>query len=304
MKAGRMTQPQYAFPETAPEVDTSHILRKEFDLPYANLSQAQKLDIYWPSKGDGPFPVIISIHGGAFMFGDKRDHQLVPMLAGLGRGYAIVGVNYRMSGEATFPALVHDVKAAVRWVRANSANLQLDPERIVAWGGSAGGYLALMLGISTGVGELEDWTLGNLDQSSHVQGVVDWFGPTNFLKMDEQLAQAGLAPHPDHSHNRATSPESLLLGQQITEVPELVRTANPETYIRPGLPPFFIQHGDRDDIVPHQQSVNIAAKLSDVLGPEMVTLELLPGVGHGGPEFETDENLQKVFTFLDQILYP
>jgi acetyl esterase/lipase len=297
-----MTQPHQASPETTQEADTRHILRKKFDLPYADISPTQSLDIYWPSEGNGPFPVIISIHGGAFMFGDKRDEQLLPMLSGLTRGYAVIGVNYRMSGEATFPALVHDVKAAIRWVRANAATYQLNPQRIAAWGGSAGGYLALMLGISAGIPELEDLALGNSDQSSHVQAVVDWFGPTDFLKMDEQLAQSGLKPF--LAHNDANSPESLLLGQKITEVPDLVRTANPETYIHPELPPFFIQHGDRDDVVPYQQSVNIAAKLSEVLDPETVTLELLPGVGHGGPEFEAEENLLKVFAFLDQALHP
>jgi len=90
------------------EAKTDHIQRKLLDLSYASLSPAQKLDIYWPSEGNGPFPVIVSIHGGAFLGGDKRDGQIVPMLAGLERGFAVVGVNYRLSGEAKFPALVPD----------------------------------------------------------------------------------------------------------------------------------------------------------------------------------------------------
>ena len=295
-----MTQQQDSTVETAIEVDTSHIQRKEFDLAYSDISPSQKLDIYWPSEGNGPFPVIVSIHGGAFRFGDKRDLQVKPMLAGLNRGYAVVSINYRMSGEAIFPALVHDVKAAIRWVRANAATYQFDPERIAAWGGSAGGYLALMLGITAKNPEMEDLTLGNPDQSSSIQAVVDWFGPTDFLKMDIQFAQLDIDPA--FAHNNADSPESLLLGQQITDVPALVQVANPETYIHSELPPFFIQHGDQDDIVPYKQSVEITAKLSKVLGSDRVSLELLPGIGHGGPGFETDENLNKVFTFLDQAL--
>ena len=94
--------------------------RKLFDVPYANVSQSQKLDIYWPEDGVGPFPVIVAIHGGAFKFGDKDDNQLVPMLEGLARGYVVVSINYRMSGEAIFPALVQDVFAAIRWVRPSS----------------------------------------------------------------------------------------------------------------------------------------------------------------------------------------
>ena len=90
----------YAFPEPIPAAETAHIERKMFDLAYADLSPAQALDIYWPAEGNGPFPVILSIHGGAFMGGDKRDVQVTPMLAGLQRGYAVVAINYRMSGEA------------------------------------------------------------------------------------------------------------------------------------------------------------------------------------------------------------
>jgi len=161
----------------------------------------------------------------------------------------------------------------------------------------------LMAGVSAGVAELEDLTLGYPDQPSVVQAVVDWFGPTNFLEMDAQLAASGLAPRPEQAHSGADSPESRLLGRKITEIPERVHAANPETYIRPGLPPFFIQHGDRDDTVPRQQSVNLAARLVAALGPDQVTLELLPGVGHGGPAFETADNLHKVFAFLDRALH-
>jgi acetyl esterase/lipase len=105
--------------------------------------------------------VIMSIHGGAFMGCDKSDDQVMPMLAGLPRGYAVVAVNYRLSWEALFPALVYDVKAAVRWIRANTQPYHFDPEKIAAWGGSAGGYLSLMLGVSAGIPELEDLSMGN-----------------------------------------------------------------------------------------------------------------------------------------------
>jgi acetyl esterase/lipase len=253
------------------------------------------LDIYWPADGDGPFPVILSIHGGAFKFGDKRDHQVEPMLGGLARGYAVVSINYRMSGEALFPALVQDVFAAIRWVRAHATHYQFDPEKIAAWGGSAGGYLALMAGVGDGISVFHDASLGNATQPGKVQAVVAWFPPTDFLKMDAQLAASGFAPDAESAHSAAHSPESLILGQQITQVPSLVQAANPETYIRPGLPPFFIQHGDADTIVPYQQSVNFAAKLA----AQNVTIEILPGAGHGDPAFETPENLRKVLDFLD-----
>jgi len=284
------------------QANTDHIKRKVFDLPYATRSPAQKLDIYWPPDCNGPYPVIVSIHGGAFMFGDKRDTQLNPMLNGLKRGYVVVSINYRMSGEATFPALVQDIKAAIRWIRANADTHQFDPQRLAIWGGSAGGYLALMAGVSADVPELDDPTLGNPEQSSHVQAVVDWFGPTDFLKMDEQLSASGLPPHPNETHCGPNSPESLILGEQITLIPAIVQAANPETYIRANAPPFLIQHGTRDEIVPYQQSVHMAEKLAAAIGNENVTLDLLLGAGHGDPVFETTTNIKKVLDFLDQSL--
>jgi len=280
-------------------VDLSNIKRKWLDIPYANLSPAEKLDIYLPDDGDGPFPVIISIHGGGFMFGDKADEQLNPMLKGLNHGYAIVSINYRMSGEAIFPANINDVKAAIRWVKANAAEYKFSPKRIALWGGSAGANLAALAGTSGDVKELEDMSMGNANQSSRVMAVVDWFGPTNFLLMDEQLKETGNGK-PDKSE--ANSMLSKVLGQKITEIPEKVKMANPESYITSDDPPFLIQHGTKDPIVPTQQSVLFYEKLVKVLGKEKVTLHLLEGVQHGGKEFETPENLQIVFSFLDKIL--
>ncbi len=298
----KITESQHPVPFVIPEAHTAYIQRKRFDLPYAHVSPAQKLDIYWPAEGDGPFPVIVSIHGGAFMGGDKRDVQLVPMLEGLSRGYLVVGVNYRMSGEATFPALVHDVKAVIRWIRANAATYLFNPGKIAVWGGSAGGYQALMAGVSAGVPELDDLSLGNPDQSSEVQAVVAWFPPTNFLLMDAQLAESGLIPADQEDHSAADSPESLLLGCKITAVPELVRAANPETYIRPGAPPMLIQHGLLDDTVPYQQSANFAAKARVILGDDCVALDLIPGARHGDPAFGAPDNVERVLAFLDRVL--
>jgi acetyl esterase/lipase len=299
-----MSEPHYALPFEIPPARTDHIKRKMFDLAYADSSPAQKLDVYWPEEGNGPFPVIVSIHGGAFMGGDKRDIQLTPMLECLKRDYVLIGVNYRMSGEAKFPALIHDVKAAIRWIRANAEIYLFDPKRIATWGGSAGGYLSLMMGVSAWAAELEDLSLGNSEQPSHVQAVVDWFGPTDFLKMDEQLAESDLTPPETFSHNGANSPESLLLGAPITQIPELVHKANPETYIRSIAPPFFIQHGTQDDTVPYQQSVNMAAKLTHMIGADKVTLELLPNARHADPAFEMHQNVKRVLDFLDSILRP
>jgi acetyl esterase/lipase len=282
------------------KLNTEQIGRKWLNITYANLSQAQKLDIYLPEKGEGPFPVIFSIHGGAFKAGDKGDGQLKPMLEGLNRGYAVVSVNYRLSPEAVFPAQIVDVKAALRWIRANAKQYKLDPDKIAAWGGSAGGHLSALLGTSGGVVVLEDLTMGNPEKSSRVAAVVDWFGPTDFLKMDGQL-QESKVKNPQ-VHSIPDSPESELIGKNLQDAPELVRKANPETYITPDDPPFFIQHGLTDQLVPYQQSANLAEKLEKILGKENVSLKLFPETGHGGPAFFTEANINDVFNFLDTHL--
>jgi acetyl esterase/lipase len=294
--------PHYAIQDTPPPANTDHVKRKFLDVPYADRSPAQQLDVYLPDEGEGPFPVIVSIHGGAFMGCDKADVQVLPMLEGLKRGYAVVAVNYRLSWEAKFPALVHDVKAAVRWVRANARYYHFDPDRIAAWGGSAGGYLSAMLGVSASVSELEDLRLGDPGQPCDVQAVVVWFGPTDFLKMDERLVEGGMPPQVAMEHNGANSPESLLLGEQITLVPDLVRAANSETYINPAAPPFFLQHGTLDDTVPVQQSIEFASKLEKAIGKDKVILDLLEGAGHADPRFEAPDNVSKVLDFIDKHL--
>ena len=294
--------PHYGIAEQPPMVDTSFIKRRFLDIPYASLSPSQKLDIYLPDEGSGPFPVIVAIHGGAFMGCDKADMQVLPMLTGLKRGYAVVSINYRLSWQARFPALVQDAKAAVRWIRANANQYFLDAKRISAWGGSAGGYLATMLGVSARVPELEDLSLGNPEQSCDVQAVVSWYGPTNFLNMDALLAESGLLPPEGFRHSEANSPESLLLGARITTIPERVRAANPEIYIRPDAPPFFLQHGRADAVVPYQHSLQLAEKIKKTIGKERVQLELLDGATHADPCFESPENVNKVLDFLDRFL--
>jgi acetyl esterase/lipase len=285
-----------------PRANTDHIRRKFLDIAYAPLSSLQRLDVYLPDSSLEPFPVIVSIHGGAFLGCDKSDVQVLPMLEGLKRGYAVVAINYRLSWEAKFPALVHDGKAAIRWIRANAQAYGFDPDRIAAWGGSAGAYLALMLGTTAGVRDLEDLGLGNPDQPSHVQAVVSWFAPTDFLKMDEQLAESGLAPAPGMEHSGPQSPESLLLGAQITTIPERVRAANPETYISASAPPFFVQHGTKDNTVPVQGSIHFANRLGEVLGKGRVRLELLEGAGHADPRFEAPDNVANVLDWIDMHL--
>ncbi|MFJ7972003.1 alpha/beta hydrolase fold domain-containing protein [Psychrobacillus sp. NPDC096389] len=288
--------------ETKPEaIDTSFIKNKQLDIKYGNQSEAQKLDIYWPNEGEGPFPVIIAIHGGGFMQGDKTGTDLTAMIEGVNHGYAVVAVNYRLSGEAIFPAAISDIKAAIRYVKANAKEYNMDSEKVVAWGGSAGGNLAALIGTSGDSNSLNGENPENMEYTSEVQAVVDWYGQIDFLKLDEQFKESGITSKMGE-RSAADSPESKYIGGNITENIEQVEKANPTTYITKNDPAFFIQHGTADPNVPTQQSIDFSEKLIDVLGDEKVELTLLEGAVHGGQPFNSEENLQEVFGFLDRVL--
>lgn len=269
------------------------------DLAYATISPTQKLDLYIPKSGSRPFPVVIMVHGGGFMMGDKADGT---GLAGvdqlLDAGYAVASINYRLSGEAIYPAQINDAKAAVRFLRAHAAEYNLDSNKFGAWGASAGGNLVSLLGTTCDVTELEGADLGNADQSSCVQAVVDWFGPIDFLAMDEQFAGTSCP----QNHNDASSPESKLVGAAIQTVPDTVKTTNPMNYIDSKDAPFLIQHGSVDCNIPPVQGKNLAEALGAAIGSENVIYTLIDDAGHGGAQFETELNLQIVIDFLNTQL--
>ena len=266
------------------------------NVSYASVSPTQVMDIYLP-EGDGPFPVVVLIHGGAFKMGDKRmETQNAEAL--VAKGYAAASINYRLSGEAKYPAQIEDCKAAVRFLRANATKYHLNPEKIGSWGSSAGGNLSAMLGTSAGVAELEGASLGNASVSSKVIASVDWFGPINFCTMDSEATVLGFTGRT----NGESSPESLLIGKAVQSAPELVAKANPTTYITGDDAAFFIQVGSKDRNIPYSQSRNFYEAVKKVLGNERVSFELLEGAGHGGPQFFDPSNVAKVIAFFDKHL--
>lgn len=280
-----------------------NIKNKILDLPYASISETQKLDLYLP---DGEIPaggyrVVIHVHGGAFAMGSRRDVNLGPMLRVLQRGYALASVEYRLSGESRFPALVYDVKAATRFLRAHSEKYNLNTEKVAIWGPSAGGYLASMMGATNGNPAFEDLTYGNEKYSSDVQAVIDWCGPCGgFLKMDEEISANGVG---DADHCEPLSPESRMMGAPIGTIPELVRMACPCTHVTAKMPPVLIHHGSRDPIVPIQQSISFAETINAVAGQDRVRLEIFEGMGHHGEPWFTEKKMtDKVLSFLDSVM--
>ncbi len=273
-------------------VPISDSVIRQYDLAYVPHGHTrQKLDLYQPAQADRVLPVIVWIHGGAFRTGSKEGtvHDKIPVDY-CADGYAVASINYRLSQHAPFPAQIEDCKAAVRWLRAHADEYRLDGERFAAWGPSAGGHLASMLGAA---GHAKQFDVGeNLGFSSSVQCVVDWFGPTDFLQMDAYRLPEGM------QHDPADSPESELVGGSIQENPEKVQAANPVNYVTPDAPPFLIIHGDHDPLVPHQQSMLLADALA-AAGVECIFYTVVGG-GHG--QFADPKVNQLTHKFLDEHL--
>lgn len=249
------------------------------DLEYIRGGHARnRLDLYLPEKAKRPLPVVVWIHGGGWQTGSK---ERTPALGMTARGYAVASINYRLSQHAIFPAQIHDCKAAVRFLRAGAGQYGLDAERIGVWGESAGGHLAALLG-TTGDEKNINGPGANLEQPSRVQAVVDWYGPANFLT---------LAPRP----NRVR-----FLGGDPQQLPQKAAQASPVTHVSRTAPPFLILHGDQDDKVPIGQSLELAAVLTKA-GVE-VTLHVVEGARHGGPQFSSPENRKLVEDFFDKHL--
>lgn len=265
------------------------------DLSYVEQgSKAQQLDLYIPATvGSDPLPLVVWIHGGGWTSGSKKHCPATPLLS---RGYAVASIDYRLSQEALFPAQIHDCKAAVRWLRANAKKYNLDPNRIGVWGSSAGGHLAALLGM-TGDSLAFEGLLDTQDVSSRVQAVCNWFGPSDFVSL---ASQSGPDSHMDH--NAPNSPESRLLGGPLPTRMAAAKVASPITHVSHNVPPFLIMHGDKDPLVPHQQSIQLHNAL-DLSGVKS-QLVLLKGVGHGGREFEDSETQQRVWNFFDSTLKP
>ena len=230
------------------------------------------LDLYLPQAKSFPRPALVFVHGGAWNSGDARHNggfsdfpALLNALAA--RGYVVASVNYRLSGEAPFPAALQDVKSTIRWLRSHKTDFNLEDTRIAVWGAGAGGQLAALAGVSCGVAILEPKGEAGAP-SDCVQGVIDWYGVSDFESMAADLGK----PAPDKSDAGdflGCEPSLCAIG--------VARNASPLAYIQPMSPPFLIQHGAQDMSVSPRQS----QKLYDALRARNVPAQLAiyPGVG-------------------------
>jgi len=262
------------------------------NVPYAGTNNPrQALDMVIPKrKADGPLPVIAFIHGGGWRNGNKSSgvNRVVPFVR-TGR-YIGASIGYRLTDEATWPAQIHDCKAAIRWLRGNAKQHGIDPNKIAVWGSSAGGHLVAMLGSSGEVTELEGVLGKHKDQSSRVTAVVNYYGPTALLRMDDFPGRM--------KHNSPDSPESLLIGAPIQEAKSKSRQASPLTHVTADDAPHLNVHGTKDPLVPFPQGQSYDAALKKA-GVESTLITVKDG-GHGVPP---TINREQVLRFLERHLH-
>lgn len=271
-------------------------VKAEFNIKYVpNGDPAQTLDIYLPEQpGEKPQPLLVWIHGGGWSGGSKSERAYIGQVA---RGYIFASIEYRFSQKAIFPAQAQDCQAAIRWLRANAKKYNIDPDHIGVGGASAGGHLVALLGTSGGKKAFPPIG-GNEDQSDRVQAVCDIFGPANFYTVVTQATEDKNVKNIFKWNNG--DPYSRLIAAKVGEDREKCDAVSPTHYVSKDNPPFLILHGDRDALVPFAQSEELTALLKKA-GVD-VTLQRIPGAGHGGPAFYLPAVQKLVEAFFDKHL--
>jgi acetyl esterase/lipase len=242
------------------------------------------LDLFVPPNAPAACPLMVWIHGGAWKEGSKENCPAVGML---GKGWVVASLNYRFSQHAVFPAQLEDCKAAIRFLRAHAEQYHIDKSRVATWGASAGGHLVALLGVT---GKTKEFDVGeNLEQSSAVSCVIDWFGPTDFLHWGN-----GSVIKSENKDDVIAK----LFGGPVSDHLDLAKKGSPITWVSKDSAPILIMHGDKDPLVPLQQSETFETALEKA--GVTSALKVYPGQGHGGPLFSNDEAKKLMMDFVEK----
>jgi acetyl esterase/lipase len=272
-----------------PVIATAAEPRVQRDIEYARAGEhSLRLDLYLPAGANQP-PLVVWVHGGAWRSGSKES---MPLGALVSRGYAVASIDYRLSPVAAFPAQAHDLKAAIRFLRAQAARYGYDPQRVAIAGASAGAHLAALVGVSGGDERLEGDLGAHRDQSSRAQAIVSFYGMSNLTTI--------LAQSTPHGLKVRVPALKLLLGGQPDQKPELARLASPVFHVDAGDPPLLLLHGDQDPQAPINQSHELEGAYQRV--GNKVHFEVVHGAAHGGPAFYDEQRLKLVAEFLQRSL--
>ena len=259
------------------------------NVSYSTVSSTCKLDVFLPSTGEGPFPVVIWIHGGAFKMGSKSNPQSLTALNTA--GFAVVSIDYRLSTEAKWPAQLDDLKACVKFLKTNAATYSLNPDKMASWGASAGAHLSCMMGAALAS-----------DPATRIQATVSWFPPMHFYYMDADIALAGTS-RCTGANGDASSPESTLLGVTVSQNEAACYAASPISFVdtmsvNTPLPNFLLMHGGKDCNIGANQSVRFNTAITNRFGSGKSQYIFLANGTHGGGDFTLTSTETTVVNFL------
>ena len=286
-----------AISDTADRLKNNNILTVEDMIPHMNTiinedeypadyildiqygeSEDAKMDIYYPGQGEGPYPVFVEVHGGAWFFGQKSSIEFKPFLYGLKRGYVCISLGYTLSPKSVYPQAVLEIKQAIAYIKDNADKLKINPDKIAIWGGSAGAQIAALAAFSEGTGYL------SLDRDLSINTLVLWYGCYNFYakrKLDEWIYKNYFGVN-----NFIDSSEQIIL-------------SNPAHHVTENIPNVFLQHGVNDVVVPYEQSLYLYKIIKDIAGEEKCRLELAEECDHADLKLFSEENIIKLFDYID-----
>lgn len=293
------------------EFDPTQFKRYWLDVPYANQHPRQVMDIWLPDEGDGPFPLIVFVHGGGWLFGNKRENTMPGVFKVMSQGFAMASISYRLAPDAHWPEPLYDVRAAIRFLRAHAEEYNLKADKIAVMANSAGGHLSNMVGALAGRNILKGGELGNPDVDDSIQCLVNLFSPSDLVACDyADLGAVAMSAAGDENtiidadgQDPMQKPHNIHLGFRALDNPAAAASASPINYVTKDFPRAYFLQGLKDTLVPASQSISMWRKVNLACGEGHAKLEIFPNCVHGDPAMKTDEVMNRILDFIDECIW-
>lgn len=292
------------------EIDPAQFKRHWLDIPFGS-DPRQKLDIWLPDEGDGPFPTILFVHGGGWVGGDKRENTMPGAFKVMSQGYALACINYRIAPDVVWPEPLLDVRAGIRYLRAHGDEFMLKTDKLAAWGNSAGAHIINMIAALGGRPIMKGKALGNPEVDDSIQCLVSLYGPTDMYQVDlcNRLTEEDVVNATGGTEVRndlgegMVFPHNLIMGFKCSRNPAAASFGGPINYVTDDFPPAFLLHGINDPVVPYTQSVSFRNKINETCHDNRCKLKLFDNAVHGDPCMKTNEVVDEILDFIDETLW-
>lgn len=292
------------------EIDPDQFGRKFLDVHFGD-DPFQTMDIWLPEEGEGPFPLIIFVHGGGWVGGDKRENTQPGIFKVMSQGYALACINYRIAPNVVWPAPLEDVRCGIRYLRAHAEEYKLKADKIAGWGNSAGAHILNMVAALGGRPIMKGKEMGYPDVDDSIQCLVSLYGPSDMYQVDlcnrlreEDVVNAtGGTEVAGDMGEGMVFPHNLIMGFKNSRNPAAASFGGPINFVTADFPPAFFMHGIKDPVVPYTQSVSFWNKINETCHEERAKLKLFEDAVHGDPVMKTDEVVNEALDFIDACIW-